>query len=487
MLVLLSPASTARGDDIADRAELFAPSIVSPATTRTRRKAASISTRSPGNRPTADIYDQWVEVFDKVDRQKMPPPSRKQPDPAARAEFLKEMRTELRAANLARQQTEGRVVLRRLNRVEYENTLHDLLAIDMPLQHFLPEDATTNGFDNVAAGLRLSMLADGAVPRSRRCRDIGGHGRSVGGRMHTHKRLRYHDEESVRDDLKKRKRKPFVSCPTRSSSSTTIRPPCSASGSCESAGRYRIRISARAYQAAGRPVWLKLYATDFKTQRLLAYFDLPADAAADDGGGRHVSRQASLLNLSPFDTNYDDQGRRSGFWGIGAEKYPGRGIAIEWVEVDGPLFDRWPPPSVGRLFGDLPVKPVEPARGAASGRRPSQYTVAVDDPRSSAAQVLRQFASRAFRRPVTSADVERFVKLAHAGLDDGLTFEDAMSRRLPRRDHVAEVPVSRRATRASRRLGAGVPAVLFSLEYAARRRFARARGQRDLAPTLRPA
>ncbi len=102
-------------------------------------------------------------------------------------------------------------------------------------------------------------------------------------------------------------------------------------------------ISGHAYQAAGRPVWLKLYATDFKTQRLLAYFDMPADKPRLMEVVTHLEA-GQLLNLSPFDTNYDDQGRRSGFWGIGAEKYPGRGIAIEWVEVDGPLVDCWPPP-----------------------------------------------------------------------------------------------------------------------------------------------
>ena len=124
----------------------------------------------------ARTFDRWVEVFDKVDKQKMPPPSRKRPDPAARARFLEALRTELRAANLARQQAEGRVVLRRLNRVEYENTLHDLLAIDVPLQHYLPEDATTHGFDNVAAGLAAFDAPHGAIPGSRRCRDLGGHG-----------------------------------------------------------------------------------------------------------------------------------------------------------------------------------------------------------------------------------------------------------------------------------------------------------------------
>ncbi len=130
-------------------------------------------------------------------------------------------------------------------------------------------------------------------------------------------------------------------------------------------GRYRIRISAAAYQAAGRPVWLKLYATDFKTQRLLGYFDLPADQPREMEVVAHLDPGA-LLNLSPFDTNYDDQGRGN-YWGSRRQSYPGRGVAIKWVEVEGPLLERWPPPSVGRLFGDLPVEPIETTRVASAG------------------------------------------------------------------------------------------------------------------------
>lgn len=366
-----------------------------------------------------ETFDQWVEVFDKVDKQKMPPRQKARPDPTARAAFLKALGTELRAANLDRQRTEGRVVLRRLNRAEYENTLHDLLSIDLPLQHFLPEDSPVNGFDNVAAGLRLSMLhlqqyleaADAAISAAMDFRRRDG----------VKKRLRYQDEESVRDDARKKEKKTFRVLPDAvvifdDNSPTVLR-----QWIVRDRGRYRIRISGRAYQAAGRPAWLKLYATDFKIQQLLGYFDMPAD------GPRVMELTATLeagqlLNLSPFDTNYDDQGRRSGFWGIGAEKYTGRGIAIEWVEVEGPVFDRWPPPSVGRLFGDLPVKELESDRR----RRGAAFSIAPGDPRTAAAEVLRDFAGRAFRRPVTSADVEPFVKLACAGLDDGLTFEDAM-------------------------------------------------------------
>jgi hypothetical protein len=200
-------------------------------------------------------FDQWVEVFDKVDQQKMPPASRKRPEPGTRAAFLNALRTELRAANRAKQQAEGRVVLRRLNRVEYENTLHDLLAIDVPLKHLLPEDATTSGFDNVAIGLRLSMVqmeqyleaADVAIRAAmdfRRRPDV------------VHKRLRYHDEESIRDDARKTEKKTFRVLPDAvvifdDNSPTVLR-----QWIVPERGRYRVQISARAYQAAGRPAWL---------------------------------------------------------------------------------------------------------------------------------------------------------------------------------------------------------------------------------------
>ena len=35
---------------------------------------------------------------------------------------------------------------------------------------------------------------------------------------------------------------------------------------------------------------------------------------------------------------------------------PAQGVAIEWVEMEGPIHDQWPPASYGALFGDLPVK-----------------------------------------------------------------------------------------------------------------------------------
>ena len=45
-----------------------------------------------------------------------------------------------------------------MNRVEYENTVRDLLGIDASLADLLPEDSSVQGFDNVAGGLGISSI-----------------------------------------------------------------------------------------------------------------------------------------------------------------------------------------------------------------------------------------------------------------------------------------------------------------------------------------
>ena len=103
-------------------------------------------------------FDQWLRVFDRVDKGEMPPPNKPQPSAHDRAAHMDYLRTRLLQFSHQKQAATGRTILRRLNRVEYENTLHDLLGIDTRLQESLPEDASLHGFDTVADGLRLSQL-----------------------------------------------------------------------------------------------------------------------------------------------------------------------------------------------------------------------------------------------------------------------------------------------------------------------------------------
>src|SRR3954468_16584876 len=52
----------------------------------------------------------------------------------------------------------GRVTLRRLNRVEYRNTIHDLMGIDYDTSDEFPADDAGYGFDNVGDALSVSPL-----------------------------------------------------------------------------------------------------------------------------------------------------------------------------------------------------------------------------------------------------------------------------------------------------------------------------------------
>ncbi len=53
---------------------------------------------------------------------------------------------------------EGRVVARRLNRLEYQNTICDLPGVKIDFQEMLPPDSSEDGFDNVGAALHTSSF-----------------------------------------------------------------------------------------------------------------------------------------------------------------------------------------------------------------------------------------------------------------------------------------------------------------------------------------
>ena len=49
-------------------------------------------------------------------------------------------------------------MLRRLNRTEYQNTIRDLLGVEIDLINLLPLDSSGNGFDNVGDALHTSSF-----------------------------------------------------------------------------------------------------------------------------------------------------------------------------------------------------------------------------------------------------------------------------------------------------------------------------------------
>jgi hypothetical protein len=376
--------------------------------------------------------ERWIRVHDRVVRGEMPPESTlKEAEITPIAETLNKT---LHAEISERQDRDGRTSYRRLNRREFENSLHDLLGIDTPLQHLLPEDGRASGYDTVSEGLRISGLQlekyleviELALDDCIRLTETP----NV-----FQKRLRYHDEKGVRENLDKaegavdpasgekhrqlfRQTENAIVFISHGYSPDDLRqfsPPAS--------GLYRIRASAYAVDTRDEAVALKVYSSDWKTSRMLRYFELP------EGVPRVVEFTTRLtpnehLRFAGYGIGIDAQGKS--VWNVDTVKdWKVPGMALEWVEIEGPLFEQWPPQSVSRVFGDSSVRKLE-KKGAWTQNGHIAYELAPENPKSASADAIQRFAQRAFRRPLQDGQADRFIALAHSELDSGRTYEQAM-------------------------------------------------------------
>ncbi len=98
----------------------------------------------------------WAFLHDRVRDGEMPPPEDSLVEPDERAAFLEDFENVLHEVSRERLLAEGRVRSRRLSRIEYENTIHDLLGVKIPVLELLPEDLTTDGFSHIAEGQQIS-------------------------------------------------------------------------------------------------------------------------------------------------------------------------------------------------------------------------------------------------------------------------------------------------------------------------------------------
>lgn len=110
-------------------------------------------TFKPEDRQSSKV---WQRMIERVRDGEMPPSKKPRPPASDAARFVADVHAPLLAADRADVARNGRVHVRRLTRAEYEFAVHDLLGIDIPLDEFLPEDPATHGFQTVAEGQQLS-------------------------------------------------------------------------------------------------------------------------------------------------------------------------------------------------------------------------------------------------------------------------------------------------------------------------------------------
>lgn len=393
----------------------------------------------PASFADKDTAAVWMKVLDRLSRGEMPPKSEERPPEKDTDVVLAGLRRQLHEASLARQRQEGRVLLRRLNRTEYETTLRDLLGPSVAVKDLLPDDNVAAGFDNVSAVLDISSVhllryqdaAEKALRTVIPTRPPAEFKDRRTGRQITEKMMHFRD---------------LLGKTARLDGDTLIlyvRPyshvPC-ATAPTPQAGRYRVRASVYAVGTDDKP--------------------LPVRLVCDDQYGRSESDVRAVRDILPnkstvIDGEFELKQRQHivfAGWSLPAmrspnqltkdkplDQYNGPGLAVQWVEIEGPI-DPWPPLGYQRLFAGVPLKPASVARLEAAGqpvppppaKRPDNWWIydplvpSPAKPREDAERLMRAFLPQAFRRPVSADLQDYYVKMVHAALDKKLPFTEAL-------------------------------------------------------------
>jgi hypothetical protein len=380
---------------------------------------------------------KWERLITRLEAQEMPPPDEERP-PAADLDFiLHGAKTGLAdAMKAARVKDGGHARVRRLNRLEYENTLHDLLGISTPLQDLLPLDDMANGFDTASSALSISPVH---IQRYMEAAEKALKTAVVRGPQPEMAVRRFHYEPDVE--------KYFMG---HGNNSPVIRPhdgdmyffgaphievPAQLTQLSELTkklpGHYKFRISTFTKDAKGKPLAFAVKTT--QSRKLLGYFDAPCEEPGvvelehDFGPG-------DTIIIAPYKIN---QGRGE----RGYSEYPpkpwrepdGLALCVQWVEVEGPIFEAWPPLGQRQMFGDVPLKKFKdlPKETRALGelenlRQSDKLTPVSADPQADAKKLLASFLARAFRRPVTDSDIEPYLGIVSKRLEAKECFEGYM-------------------------------------------------------------
>lgn len=356
---------------------------------------------------------QWEKIHDKVSRGEMPPKKKERPAPDLLAGFLETLRQPLHEASAAKLDREGRVVLRRLNRAEYEQTLHDLLGIDTPLRDLLPEDGTRESFDKVGAALNLSAVH---LERYLQAADTALMAATVkGATAPPSTTVRTDYEETWKEWRAGFQRILWTRSPEgilaiRSLGGSPPHGGLQAWNPPVPGERYRFKIRARAMidrdswysrgahqKAPDRRVMLKVGTTTKFHSGLvdpLDYFEMSPDEFREFTVEARMPAGRTLF-VSPYRAVPETAEEKAMNGSYAA--------VIEWVEITGPLHDEWPPRGHRLLYGVAP------------GGTPVEAGV-----------LLSQFLPRAFRRPVSAAEVEEHVAFYREELAKGSSHEEAL-------------------------------------------------------------
>ena len=104
---------------------------------------------------TIEQAENWQKVLASLNSGEMPPEDKKQPEDAAKADFLDDLALTMVTARKMLSDSGGKITMRRLNKRDYQNTVEGLLGVRLN-NELLPDDGSSGDFDTVGASLFLS-------------------------------------------------------------------------------------------------------------------------------------------------------------------------------------------------------------------------------------------------------------------------------------------------------------------------------------------
>jgi len=408
------------------------------------------------------IFGKWREVANALNSHTMPPKKARQPTSLEVAEVVDWITTQTVHAERTRKL--NAVVLRRLNREEYRNTIRDLVGLDFDSSSF-PQDPPAGGFDNNGSALTTSplhvemylaaareildrALVEGILPPVVKWRFIP----KVGDIDRTRLRLDQKNNPIVNGGNNRKDGKFVVvhhESWDKAVGARDFRVPI--------AGSYLIRVRAagiipmrevvvrsaetilgkrRDEENAKNPGRAKFHQEQFARDlrhfqtdpiydygpprtrlalqlgpqpRTVAEFDMPAtpEQAEVYEFKAHFTTESAGVS---FEYAYNIPKVLENFWMQGRDGFARPEMLVEWFEIEGPIIDSWPPAThSGILF---------------------ESTLRETDESLYAREVLVRFLRRAYRRPVTPDEINAKLRQYEKAKADGATLVQAIKRPL---------------------------------------------------------
>jgi hypothetical protein len=358
--------------------------------------------------------ENWHEVLNVLQASEMPPEGELPLSSEQLQTVTDWVSSSIRQALDARRKTDGRVVMRRLNRIEYQHTMRDLLGLDMDYARDLPPDAlSADGFRNDGRSLQMSSLQfEYYLATARRALD------RVIVQSEQPRTFDFTFAESNVDEWlgdaqrsnRLGRRQEFLAKMVNDYPDD---------------GEFlvRVRLTADLKPATGYPLLEVSAGYRPDTELLMQEFD-PVEITSPEsqmfefrgrlenfplpvrGQGKYPGLVVRVRNVyddkSPLPPAQKDEKGRT--------VYPDEAhlptLTIESVEFHGNAYDQWPPALHRRILFDSPGVDREDV--------------------TSVAEVLQRFMARAFRRNVDDTEVARFVDFYQSIRPEFPSFEETI-------------------------------------------------------------